>query len=55
MRHGDKKEICDDINAARWIAKFGLNSNSFEVKQATYVILVQQVKSNIKPYKIHEQ
>ena len=33
IRHGDKKDICDEINGARWMADFGLKSRTFQVAQ----------------------
>ena len=33
IRHGDKKDICDEITNAKWIADFGLTSDSFAVAQ----------------------
>ena len=33
VRHGDKKDICDEINGARWMADFGIASNTFSVAQ----------------------
>ena len=33
VRHGDKKDICDEISGARWMADFGISSNTFTVAQ----------------------
>ena len=33
VRFGDKKDICDEINGARWMADYGIASNTFNVAQ----------------------
>ena len=33
VRFGDKKDICDEINGARWMADYGIASNTFTVAQ----------------------
>ena len=39
VRHGDKKDICDEINGARWMADFGLKSKTFQVAQEALDLL----------------
>ena len=39
VRFGDKKDICDEINGARWMADFGLASNTFTVAQEALDLL----------------
>ena len=39
VRHGDKKDICDEINGARWMADFGIASNTFNVAQEALDLL----------------
>ena len=50
-RFGDKKDICDEINGARWMADFGLASNTFNVAQEALDLLsVCLTKHVVKPH-----
>ena len=51
VRHGDKKDICDEINGARWMADFGIASNTFSVAQEALDLLsVCLHKHVVKPH-----
>ena len=51
VRFGDKKDICDEINGARWMADFGLASNTFNVAQEALDLLsVCLTKHVVKPH-----
>ena len=51
VRHGDKKDICDEINSARWMADFGLASNTFHVAQEALNVLSQSLEKHVcKPH-----
>jgi hypothetical protein len=47
IRHGDKKDICDEINGARWMADFGLTSNTFHVAQEALDVLSRSLEKHI--------
>ena len=51
VRHGDKKDICDEINGARWMADFGIASNTFNVAQeALDHLSLCLTKNVVKPH-----
>ena len=51
VRHGDKKDICDEINGARWMADYGIASNTFNVAQEALDLLsVCLNKHVVKPH-----
>ena len=47
IRHGDKKDICDEINGARWMADFGLTSNTFHVAQEALDVLSRSLEKHV--------
>ena len=51
VRFGDKKDICDEINGARWMADYGIASNTFNVAQeALDHLSVCLTKHVVKPH-----
>ena len=48
VRHGDKKDICDEINGARWMADFGLSTGSFEVAQEALDALSRSLERHVR-------
>ena len=48
VRHGDKKLICEEIYSAKWMADFGLTTDSFEVAQEAVDALCRSLNTHVK-------
>jgi hypothetical protein len=48
VHHGDKKDICDEINGARWMADFGITSGSFEMAQEALDALSRSLERHVR-------
>ena len=53
VRHGDKKDMCDEINGARWMADFGLTTDNFDVAQEALDALCKSLTTHVRKPHIH--